>query len=181
MYMYPMGEETNPPVTPYKSAEVSAIDVDSEDYEEEVISTDNDLYKRITKRWMLAQELAGLTIYTSSISLLFLVLRSIDWFVVVLALFGLVLVGLGLMFSFAWTQFKTLDRFRLFAVGIGTGFAAAVSGWDIALDWFYKNEQLTKALLGGFVSLAVIATIGFVGLGLNSAFKINAFLKKRGY
>jgi len=171
--MYPMGEETNPPVTPYKSAEVSAIDVDSEDYEEEVISTDNDLYKRITKRWILAQELAGLTIYTSSISLLFLVLRSIDWFVVVLALFALALTGVGLVFSFAWGQLKTLDRFRLFAGGVGTGFGAAISGSDLMLDWLSMNQRLVITVLVGFLVVVIFAGFKFAS---NSLLK-----KKRGY
>lgn len=173
MFMYSMGDDDNTPVTPYKSAEVT-IDVDSEDYEqEEVIPTDNDLYKRITKRWILAQELAGLTIFTSGASLLFLILRSIDWFVVVLALFGLALVGVGLIFTFAWGQLKTLDRFRLFAGGVGTGFAAAISGSDLMLDWFSKNQQLAITVLVGFLVVAV-----FAGIRLTSSLFLS---KKRGY
>ena len=173
MYMYPMGDEQNTPITPYKSAEVT-IDVDSEDYEEnEVIPTDNDLYKRITKRWILAQELAGLTIYTSGASLLFLIFRSIDWFVVVLALFGLALVGVGLVFVFAWGQLKTLDRFRLFAGGVGTGFAAAISGSDLMLDWLSMNQQLAITVLVGFLVVAV-----FAGIRFTSGFLLK---RKRGY
>lgn len=165
MFMYPMGDEPSTPVTPYKSAEVT-IDVDSEDYEEEedeVIPVNNDLYKRITKQWVLAQELTGLTIFTSGTSLLFLIFRSIEWFVVVLALFGLVLVGVGLVFTFAWGQLKTLDRFRLFAGGIGTGFAAAISGSDLMLDWLSKNQQLAVTVLVGFLVVAGFAGIRFVG------------------
>lgn len=173
MFMYPMGDESHPPVTPYKSAEVTAIDVDSEDYEDEVVSTENDLYKRIVKRWVLAQELAGLTIYTSSASLFFLILRSIDWFVVVLALFGLALVGVGLVFSFAWGQLKTLDRFRLFAGGVGTGFAAAISGSDLMLDWLSRNQQLVITVLVGFLIVAV-----FVGFKFASSFLLK---RKRSY
>ena len=173
MYMYPMGDEQNTPITQYKSAEVT-IDVDSEDYEEnEVIPTDNDLYKRITKRWILAQELAGLTIYTSGASLLFLIFRSIDWFVVVLALFGIALVGVGLVFVFAWGQLKTLDRFRLFAGGVGTGFAAAISGSDLMLDWLSMNQQLAITVLVGFLVVAV-----FAGIRFTSGFLLK---RKRGY
>lgn len=162
MFMYPMGEESNPPITPYKSAEVT-IDIDSEDYEpDEVIPTSNDLYKRVLKQWVLAQELAGLGIYTSCASLLFLVFRSIDWFVVALILFGLVLVGVSLIFAFAWGQLKTLDRFRLFAVGVGTGFAAAVSGSDLMLNWLSKNQQLAVTVLVGFLVVATFEGVKFV-------------------
>lgn len=173
MFMYPMGEESNPLITPYKSAEVT-IDIDSEDYEQdEVIPTSNDLYKRVLKQWVLAQELAGLTVYTSCSSLLFLVFRSIDWFVAALALFGLVLVGVGLIFAFAWGQLKTLDRFRLFAGGVGTGFAAAISGSDLMLNWLSKNQQLAVTVLVGFL---VVAT--FVGVKFVSSFLLK---RKRGF
>jgi hypothetical protein len=172
MFMYPMGEESNSPITPYKSAEVT-IDVDSENYEEdEVVPTSNDLYKRVTKQWVLAQELAGLTVYTSGASLLFLILRSIDWFVVALVLSGLALLGVGLIF-FAWGQLKTLDRFRLFASGVGTGFAAAISGSDLMLGWLSKNQQLAVTVLVGF-----LVVVAFVGVKFVSSFLLK---RKRGF
>lgn len=173
MFMYPMGEDSHPPVTPYKSAEIT-IDVDSEDYKaDEVIPTDNDLYKRITKRWVLAQAFAGLTVFTSGASLVFLILRSIDWFVVVLAFFGLILVKLGLISIFAWGQLNSLDKMRLFGIGIGTGFATAISGSDLMLDWLSMNHQLAIAVLAGFLII-----VAFAGIKFASSFLLR---RKRGY
>jgi|GEM_PF-3947430 len=173
MFMYPMGEEENTPITPYKSAEVT-IDVASEDYaENDVIPIENDLYKRVTKQWVLAQELAGLTIFISGASLLFLIFRSIDWFVVVIALFGLALVGVGLIFAFTWGQLKTLDKFRLFTGGIGTGFAAAISNSDLMLDWLAKNQQLAVTVLVGFLVVAALTAVKFASSFLPK--------RKRGY
>lgn len=159
MYLYPMGDDDTPinPNSLYKSAEV--IDVDSEEYEDEEskeLFESNNQYKRITKQWLIAQEVARFSLFLSGTSWLFLLFRSVNWFPLVVSLFVLFLLGAGLTFSLAWSKLKSLDKIRLFVAGILTGFSAAISGSDIVYLSFMNNQMLALSIV---VSVLVILTL----------------------
>lgn len=164
MYLYPMGDDSEKAINPntlYKSAEV--IDVDSIDYEDdenkEVLS-ENNLYKRITKQWLIAQEIARFTLFASCTSFLFLVLRSLNWFPLVVSLFVLLLLGVGLTFGIAWNRLSIINRVRLFSVGILTGLSAAISGSDIIYLFFISNQMMVLTIMS--IGLTVVTLIGIL-------------------
>ena len=159
MYLYPMGDDDTPinSNSLYKSAEV--IDVELEEYEDQEsreLFESNNQYKRITKQWLIAQEVARFSLFLSGTSWLFLVFRSVNWFPLVVSLFVLSFLGVGLTFGLAWSKLKSLDKIRLFAAGILTGFSAAISGSDIIYYWFMTNQILALSIV---VSVLVVITL----------------------
>lgn len=160
MYLYPMGDDDTPinSNSLYKSAEV--IDVNSEEYEEDEESKElfesNNQYKRITKQWLIAQEVARFSLFLSGTSWLFLVFRSVNWFPLVVSLFVLSFLGVGLTFSLAWGKLKSIDKIRLFVAAILIGFSAAISGSDIIYLSFINNQILALSIV---VSVLVVITL----------------------
>lgn len=164
MYLYPMGDDSENAINTnslYKSAEV--IDVDSLDYEDDEskeVLVENNLYKRISKQWLIAQEVARFSLFASSTSFLFLVFRSINWFPLVVSLFVLsFLVVIG-VFSLAWNKLKVIDKVRLFTAGILTGLSAAVSSSDVIYLTFMSNQVIALSI--GISVLVVITLIGIL-------------------
>ncbi len=162
MYLYPMGDDEGSAIDPkniYKSAEI--IDVESEEYEEEELLSQNNQYKRITKQWLMLQEISRIILFTSGTSWIFLVFRSINWFPLVIGLNVLFLLIIGVMFAMSWSKLKVIDRIRLFAGGIATGFASAISGSDILYYWFMNNQILVSSIVVSV--LVVLSLIGVLG------------------
>lgn len=150
--LYTMGEEPSNTVRVINEPE--AIDVEYIESEDKV---KNDLYQRITKQWVIAHEIAGLSIFTTGMSWLFLVFRSINWFPAVISLFTITLISCVLIFSISWGQLSLMNKIRLFMGGIGTGFALAISGSDILYYWFIQNQVLAVSL--SVISLLVLVVI----------------------
>jgi len=162
MYLYPMGDDNGSAIDPkniYKSAEI--IDVESEQYEEEELLSQNNQYKRITKQWLILQEVSRAILFTSGTSWIFLVFRSINWFPLVIGLNILFFLAIGVIFSMSWSKLKVIDRVRLFVSGIATGFASAISGSDILYFWFMNNQILALSIV--VTVLVVLSLIGILG------------------
>ena len=158
MFLIPMGEDDNNQSNPYKSANVGEdfIDVTPDQDEGEVIPTDLNLYKRITKQWLILQEVAGFTILTAVAAFAFVIFRSANYFPLVIGLFLLSIGFVVMMFAFSWGQLKTLDRIRYFYGVVGVGFAAAVSGHDIMTNWISRNQQIVMGVVSGFVVIGLL-------------------------
>lgn len=168
MFLVPMGENNDDKNRSnfYKSANVDDdfIDVSSSDEDEdsELLPVDLDLYKRITKQWLIFQEVAGFTIVTAGASTLFILFRSVNYFPLVIGLFGLSIAFVVIMFAFSWRQLKTLDNIRYFFCVVGIGFAAAVSGHDVIVNWISKNPQVIMGVSVGLVTIAFLAAFKVV-------------------
>lgn len=161
MFLVPMGENNDKDNNRsgfYKSANVDdVIDVTSDDeYEDsEVLPTDLNLYKRITKHWLIFQEVAGFNILTAVASFAFVVLRSANYFAFVIGLLGLSIAFVVIMFAFSWKQLKSLEKIRYFLIIVGTGLAATVAGHDIMANWISKNQQITNGVLAGLAAIGL--------------------------
>ena len=162
MYLYPMGndDEAINPKSLYKSAEV--IDVESEEYEDnktKELFDSNHQYKRITRQWLIAQDIARLVLFASSTSWLFLLFRAINWFPLVVILFILFFLVIGIIFTLNWGKLSNMDKIRLFVLGVTTGLSAAISGSDIIYTWFMSNQLLVLS-----ISVSVLVVISLIGV-----------------
>lgn len=160
MYLYPMGDEPNNQIDPksiYKSAEI--IDVEANEYDKKELLNENNQYKRITKQWLILQEISRFILFTSGVSWIFLVFRSINWFPLVIGLNILFLLVIGVIFSVSWNKLRVIDRIRLFVGGVTSGFASAISGSDILYFWFINNQILALSLV-----VSVLIVISLIGI-----------------
>jgi hypothetical protein len=152
-----MGDESDNPIDPkslYKSAEI--IDVESEEYEEEELLSQNNKYKRITKQWLIAQEISYFTLFLSGSSWIFLVFRAVNWFPLVLGSIVLCFLVIGVIFSLSWGKLKVLDKVRLFLLGLSVALGSGISGSDIIYLTFMNNQLLILSLV---VSVLVLITL----------------------
>lgn len=162
MFLVPMGEDNdneNNRSGFYKSANVGdIIDVNSQDeYEadDDVLPTDLDLYKRITKRWLTFQEIGGFTLLVTIASSVFILLRSANYFALVVVLLVISIAFVMIMFVFSWRELRRIDKIRYFFAVVGVGLAAAVSGHDIMATWMTKNQQITNGVITALVAIGV--------------------------
>lgn len=165
MFLVPMGEnddKDNRPSGFYKSANIDdVIDVDSNDenVDSELLPTDLNLYKRITKHWLIYQEVAGFSISVAVASFVFLLLRSATYFPFVIGLLGLAVAFVVMIFAFSWKQLRTIEKIRYFLLAVGAGLATIVAGHDLLAIWISKNQQITNGVLAGFAIIGLFVAL----------------------
>jgi hypothetical protein len=157
MFMLPR-EESEKSRSPkiYKSAAIDAEYVDlTPEQQQELISTEYDKYQRLTKLWILGQEIAGQITVMSVASFLFVLFRSANWFGWVIFLFGFSILAVVVVYTASWKHMKPIERVRYFFYSASIGCAAVISGSDIIGDWVYAHQALVKGVL---IGTAIILT-----------------------